>query len=125
MEKDIVEYGKVINNNSKAMEIYTKQKSLFDQMTELEKQENEHFLTYEKMEGMYALGTVADPWAGQGFRNYDYKYPSQEMRAKEDVERQIYYTTHIKPLNQKIGELREQISTLEEPLTMSFPFTRK
>jgi hypothetical protein len=126
MVKEIREYGKVINDNSKAMEIYTKQMNLLDQATELEKQENEHFLVYEKMEGMYALGTMADPWAGQGFRGYDYKYPSQEIKAKEDTERQAYYATHIKPLTRKINELREQVFALEEPLCVAiWGFGRK
>jgi hypothetical protein len=126
MTKEIREYGKVINDNSKAMEIYTKQRSLLEQATELEKQENEHFLAYEKMEGMYALGIVADPWAGQGFRSYDYKYPSQEMRTKEDAERQAYYTTHIEPLTRKINELRKQVFALEEPLCVAiWGFGRK
>lgn len=119
MAKKIKEYGKVINNNAVAMEIYTKQRNLLDQVTELEKQRKEHFIAHRKMEGMYSLGTVPDPWAGQGMRGYNYKYPSQEVKAKENAERQAYYTTHIEPLNCKIDELHKQAFALEEPLCIA------
>jgi hypothetical protein len=119
MARKIKKFGKVINDNPKAMEIYTRQKGLFDQVAVLKKQEDEHFLVYVKMEGMYSLGTVADPWAGQGMRGYDYKYPSQEIRAKERAERDAYYTANVKPLRQKIDELKKQAWALEEPLCIA------
>jgi predicted RNase H-like nuclease (RuvC/YqgF family) len=126
MAKKIKEYGKVINDNPVAMEIYTKQKSLLDRVTELESQENEHFAIYVKMEGMYSNGVMADPWGGQGSRGYDYRYPSQEVKAKECAERQAYYATHIKPLKCEIETLHEQIFALEEPLCVAvWGFGRK
>lgn len=119
MAKKIKQFGKVINNNPVAMEIYTKQQELFNQVAELEKQDKENFLVYVKMEGMYSIGTVADPWVGQGFRGYDYKYPSQEIKAKEQAERDAYYEANVKPLRQKIHELSKQAWALEEPLCVA------
>ena len=119
MARKIKKFGKVINDNLVAMEIYTKQRELLDQVAELEKQEKEHFLVYVKMEGMYSLGTVADPWAGQGMRGYDYKYPSQEIRAKECAERDAYYAANVEPLRQKIDELSKQAWALDEPLCVA------
>jgi hypothetical protein len=119
MAKKIKKFGKVINDNPVAMEIYTQQQELLDQVAELKKQEDEHFLVYVEMEGKYSLGTVADPWAGQGFRGYDYKYPSQEIRAKEQAERDAYYAANIMPLRDKINELSEQAWALDEPLCVA------
>jgi hypothetical protein len=119
MARKIKKFGKVINDNPVAMEIYTKQRELLDQAADLEKQEDEHFLIYVKMEGMYSLGTVADPWAGQGMRGYDYKYPNQEIRAKERAERDAYYAANVEPLRQKIDELRKQAWALDEPLCIA------
>lgn len=119
MARKIKKFGKVINDNPKAMEIYTKQKGLFDQVAELKKQEDEHFRAYVKMEGMYSLGTVPDPWAGQGSRGYDYKYPSQEIKAKEQAERHAYYEEHLAPLRERIGELQKEAWALEEPLCIA------
>ena len=119
MAKKIEQFGKVINDNPVAMKIYTKQRKLLDQVVELERQEKENFLVYVKMEGMYSIGTVADPWAGQGFRGYDYKYPSQEVKAKEQAERDTYYSANVMPLRQRIAELRKQAWALEEPLCVA------
>jgi hypothetical protein len=119
MARKIKKFGKVINDNLVAMEIYTKQRELFDQVAELEKQEKENFLVYVKMEGMYSTGTVTDPWAGQGFRGYDYKYPSQEIKAKEQAERDAYYSANIMPLRQKISELSKQAWALDESLCIA------
>ena len=119
MARKIKKFGKVINDNPVAMEIYTKQRELFDKVAELEKQEKENFLVYVKMEGMYSTGTVADPWAGQGFRGYDYKYPSQEIKAKEQAERNAYYSANVMPLRQKIDELNKQAWALDEPLCIA------
>jgi hypothetical protein len=119
MAKKIKKFGKVINDNPVAMEIYTQQRELLDQVAELKKQEDEHFLVYVKMEGKYSLGTVADSWAGQGMRGYDYKYPSQEIRAKEQAERDAYYAANIMPLRDKINELSEQAWALDEPLCVA------
>jgi hypothetical protein len=119
MARKIKKFGKVINDNPVAMEIYTKQRELLDQAADLEKQKDEHFLVYVKMEGMYSIGTVADPYAGQGFRGYDYKYPSQEIRAKEQAERNAYYEEHLAPLRERIGELQKEAWALEEPLCIA------
>lgn len=119
MAKKIKKFGKVINNNSLAMEIYTKQQELFGQVEELEKQRKEKFLVYVKMEGMYSIGTVTDSWVGQGFRGYDYKYPSQEIQAKEQEEREAYYSANVMPLRNKIDELSKQALALEEPLCVA------
>ena len=119
MARKIKKFGKVINDNPVAMEIYIKQRELFDQVTELEKREKENFLVYVKMEGMYSIGTMADPWAGQGSRGYDYKYLSQEIRAKERAEREAYYAANVLPLRQKVDELSKQARALEEPLCVA------
>lgn len=119
MARKIKKFGKTINDNPVAMEIYTKQRELFDQVAELEKQEKENFLVYVKMEGMYSIGTVADTWVGQGFRGYDYQYPSQEIKAKEQAERNAYYSANIMPLRQKIDELNKQAWALDEPLCIA------
>jgi hypothetical protein len=119
MAKKIKKFGKVINDNPVAMEIYTQQRELLDKVAELKKQEDEHFLVYVEMEGKYSIGTVADPWAGQGFRGYDYKYPSQEIKAKEQAERDAYYAANIMPLRDKINELSEQAWALDEPLCVA------
>jgi hypothetical protein len=119
MAKKIKKFGKVINDNPVAMEIYTQQRELLDQVAELKKQEDEHFLVYVNMEGKYSLGTVADSWAGQGMRGYDYTYPSQEIRAKEQAERDAYYAANIKPLRDKINELSKQAWALDEPLCVA------
>ena len=119
MARKIKKFGKTINNNPVAMEIYTKQRELFDQVAELKKQEKENFLVYVKMEGMYSIGTVADTWVGQGFRGYDYQYPSQEIKAKEQAERNAYYSANIMPLRQKIDELNKQAWALDEPLCIA------
>ena len=119
MARKIKKFGKIINDIPMAMEIYTKQRELFDKVAELEKQENENFLVYVKMEGMYSIGTVADPWVGQGFRGYDYKYPNQEIKAKEQAERDAYYAANVMPLRQKVDELSKQAWALDEPLCVA------
>jgi hypothetical protein len=119
MAKKIKKFGKVINDNPMAMEIYTKQRDLLDQVAELEKQEKINFLAYTKMEGMYSIGTVSDPLAGQGFRGYNYEYPNQETRAKEREEREAYYEANVMPLRQKINELNKQAWALDEPLCIA------
>jgi hypothetical protein len=119
MARKIKKFDKIINDNPVAMEIYTEQRELFDQVAELEKQKKENFLVYVKMEGMYSIGTVADPWVGQGMRGYDYKYPSQEVRAKEQAERDAYYSANVMPLRQRIDELNKQAWALDEPLCVA------
>jgi len=119
MARKIKKFGKVINDNPVAMEIYTKQRELLDQVAELEKQEKTNFLAYVKMEGMYSIGTVADPLAGQGFRGYNYKYPNQETQIKEQAEREAYYAANVMPLQQKIDELSKQAWALDEPMCVA------
>lgn len=119
MARKIKKFGKVINDNPVAMDIYTKQRKLLDQVAELDKQERENFLVYIKMEGKYSLGTVADPWAGQGMRGYGYKYPTQEIKAKEQVERDAYYAANVMPLRDKINELQKKAWALDDPLCIA------
>jgi hypothetical protein len=71
------------------------------------------------MEGKYSIGTEDDPWAGQGYRGYYYKYPSQEAKAKEEAERHTYYAEHITPLTERISELQKKAWALEEPLCVA------
>ena len=119
MVRKVKKFGKVINDNPVAMEIYTQQRELLDQVVQLEKQEKENFRVYVKMEGMYSLGTVADPWAGQGMRGYDYKYPTQEIKAKERAERDAYYAANVMPLRDKINELQKKAWALDDPLCIA------
>lgn len=120
MARKIKKFGKVINGNSVAMEIYTKQRELLSEVAELEKQEKENSLVYVKMEGKYSIGTVTDPWCvGQGFRGYDYKYSSPEILAKEQAERHAYYVENITPLQRRISELNKQIWALDEHLCVA------
>ena len=92
---------------------------IWEERKAVEKQEKENFLTYCQMEGKYSLGTVADPYAGQGFRGYDYRYPSEEVKAKEFAERQAYYATNVRPLTEKSSELLRQYNAVEEALCIA------
>ena len=115
----IKKFGKVINDNSVAMAIYKEQQSYFDEIKELEKQENINFITYVKMEGMYAIGTAPDYCGGQGSRGYTYKYANQEIKAKEDAERENYKTEYITPLTKRIKELKNKADVLEDSLCIA------
>ena len=118
MARKITRFNKVIDT-PEALAIYNEQQAYSNEVKRLEKQEKEHLLIYCNMEGKYSLGTIPDPYAGQGFRGYDYKYPSQEVKAKEWAEREAYYTEHISPLKEQIHELNTKIWELEEALCVA------
>ena len=101
------------------MALHAECNRIWEERKAVEKKEHENFITYCRMEGKYAIGTVADPYAGQGMRGYDYKYPSDEMRAKEVAERQAYYAEHIRPLTEKSSELLRQYDAVEEKLCIA------
>jgi uncharacterized protein YaaN involved in tellurite resistance len=119
MARKIKKFGKVINDNPVAMALYEEQKALYAEIKTLQTEERNNVSTWAQMEGKYSIGTVADPWAGQGFRGYDYKYPSQEIKAKEQAERDAYYAANVMPLRQKIDELSKQAWALDEPLCVA------
>lgn len=54
----------------------------------LQEVEDNLFKEYYALEGKYAIGTVPDTFAGQGFRGYDYRYASQEDKIQERRERE-------------------------------------
>jgi hypothetical protein len=118
MARKIRRFDKVIDT-PEALAIYNEQRAYSDEIKRLEVQKKEHFRIYCDMEGKYSLGTISDPYAGQGFRGYDYKYPSQEVKAKECAEREAYYTEHITPLNERIHELNTKVWALEETLCIA------
>lgn len=118
MARKIKKFGKVINT-PEALAIYNEQQTHYAEVKQLEEQKKEHIRIYYGMEGKYALGTVADPYAGQGFRGYDYKYLSPEIKEKECAERQAYYAEHIAPLNEQINALNEKAQALEEALCVA------
>lgn len=119
MARKIKKFGKVINDNPKAMALYDEQKALYAEINKLEAEKRDNISIWARMEGMYSVGTVADPWAGQGFRGYDYKYPSQEIKAREKAERDTYHAEHIAPLTERISELQKKAWSLDEPLCVA------
>lgn len=118
MTRKIKKFDKVIDT-PKALAIYNEQECLREKIKELEKAREKHFRKYLDMEGQYSLDTVSDPYAGQGFRGYNYKYPSQEMKAKEDAERHAYYVKHIEPLREQVAALDKRIGELDEALCVA------
>ena len=118
MARKITRFNKVIET-PEALAIYNEQRTYLDEIKVLEKQKDEHFRTYWDMEGKYSVGTVCDPYAGQGFRGYDYSYPNKEAKAKEDAERGAYYAEYITPLIERIHELNTKVQTLEENLCVA------
>ena len=115
----IKRFGKVINDNPIAMTIYKEQQTYFDEIEELEKQEDINFMTYVKMEGMYAIGTTPDYCGGQGSRGYAYKYANQEIKAKENKEREAYRAEYVTPLTKRIKELKDKVYALENSLCIA------
>lgn len=101
------------------MALYAECERILEEYSVVDQQKNEHFRIYFKMEGKYAIGTVADPYAGQGCRGYDYRYPSDEARAKEVAERQAYYDANIQPLTERAKELLQQYDAAEEALCVA------
>jgi hypothetical protein len=120
MARKIQKFGKIINDNPQAMVLYEEQKALYAEIKTLQAEERDNVRTWAKMEGKYSIGTVSDSWgAGQGSRGYDYKYPSKEIKAKEQAERDAYYAEHIAPLTERISELQKRAWALEEPLCIA------
>lgn len=118
MARKIKRFGKVINT-PEALAIYNERQLCCNKIERLEEQEEEYFRTYWEMEGKYSLGTIPDPYAGQGFRGYSYQYPSQEIKAQENTEREAYYRQYIVPLKEQIKELRLKTSALDENLCIA------
>lgn len=118
MARKIKRFGKVVNT-PETLAIYNEQQICRNEINRLEEQEEEHFRTYWKMEGKYSIGTISDPYAGQGSRGYSYQYPSQEVKAQENTEREVYYKQYIAPLKEQIKELRIKASALDENLCIA------
>ena len=97
-------FGKTITTPEQ-LELYQECNRLWDEYQQAEKQKSENFLIYCQMEGKYAIDTVEDSYAGQGFRGYDYKYPNPEALAKERAERDTYYKENVKPWDERKKEL--------------------
>lgn len=62
--------------------------ALHAEESRLQEVEDNLFKEYFSLEGKYAIGTVPDNFAGQGFRGYDYRYASQEDKIQELRERE-------------------------------------
>lgn len=118
MARKIKKFDKVIDT-PEALAIYNEQETLREKIKELEKVHDNFFRKYLDMEGQYSLGTESDPYAGQGFRGYNYKYPSQEAKAKEDTERHTYYVKYVEPLKEQIATLNKRIGELDEALCVA------
>ena len=101
------------------MELYRECNRLWEEYQQAEKQKSENFHTYCEMEGKYAIDTVANPHAGQGFRGYDYKYPNTETLAKERAERATYYKKNVKPWYERKEELLKRYDEAEEALCVA------
>lgn len=118
MARKIKRFGKVINT-SEALAIYNEWQICCNEIKRLEEQVDEYYRIYWEMEGKYSLGTIPDPYAGQGSRGYSYQYPSQEIKAQENTEREVYYRQYIAPLKEQIKELRIKASALDENLCIA------
>lgn len=111
-------FGKTITTPEQ-LKLYNECNRLWDEYQQAKKQESENFLIYSKMEGKYAIDTVADPYAGQGFRGYDYKYPNPEALAKERAKRDTYYKENVKPWDERKKELLKKYDEAEEALCVA------
>ena len=111
-------FGKTITTPEQ-LKLYNECNRLWDEYQQAKKQESENFLIYSKMEGKYAIDTVADPYAGQGFRGYDYKYPNPEALAKERAERDAYYKENVKPWDERKKKLLKKYDEAEEALCVA------
>ncbi len=101
------------------LKLYNECNRLWDEYQQAKKQESENFRIYCGMEGKYSIDTVADPYAGQGFRGYDYKYPNPEALAKERAERDTYYKENVKPWDERKKELLKKYDEAEEALCVA------
>lgn len=89
--------------------------SLHDEADQLQKVEDNLFKEYFTMEGKYAIGTVPDPFAGQGCRGYDYRYASQEDKIQELREREVVRVKAWETRT-KVNEIRQQAWDLEKQM---------
>ena len=89
--------------------------SLREEANRLQEVEDGLFKEYFAMEGKYAIGTVPDPFAGQGCRGYDYRYASQEDKIQELREREVVRVKAWEVRTQK-DEVRRQVWDLEKQM---------
>ena len=89
--------------------------SLREEANQLQKVEDNFFKEYFALEGKYAIGTVSDPFYGQGFRGYDYKYASEEDKNQELREREVFRTKAWEVRTKK-DEIRRQAWDLEKEM---------
>jgi hypothetical protein len=79
----------------------------------------EIFFQYYNMEGMYGR-KAHSPWdCGQGMRGYHYEYPSEEIRKKEEKERDEF----LKKNNYKsqftvMAEMNKELEPIEEEFSL-------
>lgn len=117
--KKIRRFDKVINDNPEAMAIYEEQQAYRAEAKTLDEECDKLFRVYFKMEGKYSIGTMDDPWGGQGTRGFMYKYPSDEVKKQEENEREAYYKEHIAPVKKRMEDLRNKACALEESLCIA------
>ncbi len=110
-------FNKVITTPEQ-MALHAECNRIWEERKKVEKQKDEHFLIYCRMEGKYSCGTVSG-YAEQGYRGYDYKYATAELKAKEYAERQAYYAENVRPLADKADELLHQYGAAEEALCIA------
>ena len=89
--------------------------SLHAEANRLQEVEDNLFKEYFAMEGKYAIGTVPDPFAGQGCRGYDYRYASQEDKIQELREREVVRVKAWEVRTQT-NEIRQQAWDLEKEM---------
>jgi hypothetical protein len=89
--------------------------SLHEEANRLQEVEDNLFKEYFSLEGKYAIGTVPDPFAGQGCRGYDYRYASQEDKVQELREREVVRVKAWEVRTQT-NEIRQQAWDLEKEM---------
>ena len=102
------------------------QKALYAECERIKKERNEielklkeNWKVYWQMEGKYAVGTMSDPYVGQGMRGYVYQYPNEEVKNREKAEREAYCEEYICPLKDKSTELYERLGATLEALCVA------
>jgi hypothetical protein len=89
--------------------------SIHEEADRLQEVEDNLFKEYFSLEGKYAIGTVPDSFAGQGFRGYDYKYASQEDKLQEIREREVVRAKAWEVRTEK-DEVRQRAWDLEKEM---------
>jgi hypothetical protein len=89
--------------------------SIHAEANRLQEVEDGLFKEYFSLEGKYAIGTVPDNFAGQGFRGYDYKYASQEDKLQEIREREAVRAKALEVRTEK-DEVRQRAWDLEKEM---------